>query len=632
MHMQADELNDHHAATEETVAAANPRTSATRWASAAIVALHAFLVTRIVPLGIAFSGDPVVGTDYALHSTRAIEAGEHFLPHGRLWGYDPFHAAGQVAGTVTDLDNKAAEVFVGFVGPLAGHARAFNLFLLLSFVLIPVAYLAGARVLRLRPWAGVAAAALASAAFHFDPYIANWTLFGGYAFIHASVVAPVIVAVLAHQVESPSRRAALWLAATGPFFFTHALTPMLVAVLGAALVPLALRSGLRALTGTAAAIAAIIVINLPWIGPMLADWHTIVPTPGRVQAPVPLFTEMSEYVLSGRVYGLVLPAIAGAAGIALLWRSGRRSVAATFGLGSALLFLTAFEGHHIAAIQTMVEPPRLKVAFPFALAFPAAIALEYGAHRVIQNGRWKWALAAVVVIATAFHTAVLRPVATRAFGTARLRNELDPRASELLTALQTLGDERGRIALEEIGPLDGGSPPFKTYIAAFGPSRTGRAWIGGPYYRGWTGHKIAAFVNGKLCDAPLSDLSDEEIMSRFERYDVTGVAAVQPATIERLRRAEGVLEEAVTVEPYVLFRVLRDAQPMLEGTGEVEYATDRIDVRPTGNGDVVLKLHWDRRLVVAPPLVLSRELHDEDPIGFIRVAGHGGSPFAITVE
>jgi hypothetical protein len=616
-----------------TAEPAGPVARRVPWPELGVIAAHVALLLRLLRPHVLFGADPVRSTDHALHWYRAHVAGRHFLPEGRLWGYDPFHAAGSVTGTVHDLDNKAVEVFVGVLGPVLGGGAAFNWFLFLTYAAVPVAFLIAARVLRLGRLEGVLAAVLASAAFHGDPYVANWTLFGGFGHVHASVVAPLVVALLARRIEQPDAKSAWWLLATAPLFYVHVLSAVLTAALGIALVPQALRAGVRRLGLTLAVVAAIVLVNLPWIAPMLGDWGRILPTPPETSSGGVPLSGFVRLVGEGRVLGLLLPVVAGAAGVVLTWRAGRRSLAAAWGLGGLLLLVGAFEGNRSELLLSLVEPPRLKVTVPFALALPAAVALVAAArHAVRRWGRVPAAIGCAALVLVGANV-LLRPLANRALGMAHLRSALDPGADALFARLRDLGDPRGRLALEEIGPFDGGKPPFRAYLAALAPLHTGRPMIGGPYYRGFTAEKVAAFVNGKLAGRDITALSDREILERLDRYDVTGIAACQPSSIERLREAEGaVVEEVGAVPPYVLFRVRRDAQPTVLGDAAVDVTYDRIDVRPRSAEPIVLKWHFDPRLSVPEPLRLTREpVPDGDP-GFVRVEGHDGEPFAITLR
>ncbi len=609
------------------------RVRATTWLAGAVVIAHVVLLLRLLRPAVLFGDAAVRNTDHALHWYRAFVAGRHFLPCGRLWGYDPFHTAGTVTGTVHDLDNKAVEVFVGVFGGVFGDGRVFNFFLFLGYGAIPMGFLLAARVLRLRPGAGVAAAAVAVAAFHGDPYFANWTLFGGFGHVLASAAAPVVVAVLARRVERPDARSAWWLLATAPLFYVHVLAGVFTAVLGLGLIPRALRAGPRRAAVTLAVVAAIVIVNLPWIAPMLGDWGRIVPTPAaNVTAAAAPFAGLWKLVSAGRVYGLLLPVVAGGAGVILTWRSGRRTLAAAWGLGGVLVFLGGFEGNRSAVLRALVEPTRLKVTLPLALALPAGVALAALAGRCVARWGRRGPPIALAALLACGYPVLVKPLLPRAFGDAHVRSALDPRAEDLFTRMRTLGDPRGRLALEEIGPFDGGSPPFKAYLAAIAPLHTGRAMIGGPYYRGFTAEKVAAFVNGKLIGRPIAEQTDADIAERLDRYDVTGIAACTPTSIQRLRAAPSVVKEVGEVLPYVLFAVRRESDPTLVGEAEMDVDYDRISVRPLASAPIVLKLHYDERLSVPAPLVMTREpVPDGDP-GFIRVEGHGGRPFEITTR
>lgn len=603
-----------------------------RCAIAFVLVAHILLLSRLFPFDAAVSGEPVLNVDHALHYYRAVSAGRHYLPEGALWGYDPFHAAGYPAGTVTDLDDKAVEVFTGVFGPLIGNGRAFNLFLFLAYALFPLAYFASARLLRMSPAVAVTAAALSSAFFHFDAKVANWVLFGGFGFVFASVAAPCLSAALARYVERPDRRGFLLLIAVAPVFYFHVLTAVLLAVLGFVLLAPLSRAGSRAILGALLATAVIVVVNLPWIAPMLSDWGIIRPTPVGFHTGRPFLAGLLQQFGEVRFWGLILPLVAGTAGLVELWRNGRRWLAGAWGTGALLLLLAGHEGSRVPALVAFIEPPRLWVSLPFALALPAAIGIVASVRRILDSyrGLVRWGVVvALILLLLIGGKGIVLPVATRIFGTARLKTGLGRDARLLFASIRQAGDPSGRVAFEEIGDHDGGRTPFGSYLAAIAPLETRRCYVGGPYYRGFTGHSASAFVNGKIAGGRIRDLSNRELAAWFDRYDVTAVVACVPGSIDRLEDAEDLVKLVGMVPPYHVFEVLRPPDAFALGAGTVRYAYDRIEVTAESAGDLVIKAHWDRRLTVDAPRKLAREPVEGDPVGFIRVTGGAPGSFVI---
>ena len=603
-----------------------------RFALVLVLAVHVFLLTRLFPVTAAVSAEPVLNVDHALHYYRAVSAGRHYLPEGALWGYDPFHACGYPAGTVTDLDDKAIEVFTGVFGPLIGNGRAFNLFLFLAYALFPLAYFGSARLLGFSTAVALTAAALASAFFHFDAKIANWVLFGGYGFVLASVAAPCLSAVLARYVERPDRRGLALLVLIAPVFYLHVLTAVLLAVLGFVLLIPLFRAGRRAVLAAVLATGAIVAVNLPWIAPLVADWGIIVPTPVGFQEGRPLLGTLARHLGEVRFWGLILPVVAGAAGLVELARTGRHWLAAAWGVGAFAILVVGYEGQRVPFLVAFVEPPRLWVSLPFALAIPAGIGLVASARGILRvrsrSTRLRVGAALFLLVAVGWRGVGL-PVATRLLGRAELRTGYPDEARLLFERIRGLGDPAGRVAIEEIGDHDGGRTPFGSYLVAVAPLETGRAYVGGPYYRGFTGHAASAFVNGRLAGRPVDELGSADLAAILERYDVTAVVTVKARSTASLRRLTDVLEEVAVVGPYVLFEAKRPSNPFLLGRGTVGYAYDRIEVNAESPGDLVIKVHWDRRLTVGAPRRILREPVEGDPVGFIRVTGGGPGRFVI---
>ncbi len=604
-----------------------------RAALVAVLVLHVLFVTRQLPLDVAFGADPILRTDYSLHWYHASVHATSFGGPLASWGYDPFHMAGWVGGTISTLDDKALIAWTWLFGEALGAGRAFNLFFLVAFSLVPLAGYTAMRILE-RPRAeGVAAAAAFAVAWNLDLEVVTWSLFGTYAFLLATAVAMPITASLSRAIRVPGWRNAALLAATAPLFYLHALTPLMCAILGLALVVPLVRAKQRALPA-ATAVLVIAVANLPWTLPMLADLHLLepLPRPGRlVHGGGGGLSELArQFALpTPRFFGVIVPLVVAPFGLVRLARTGHRHVAVAWGLGGIVVFLTAFLGGYSEVISKFVEANRMRPAFALVAAVPTGL----GAVELFERWRgWMPRTRVVTAVVTALVLALgaFVPVKTRLFGKARLWSQVPERATLLFDALTVLGDPAGRVAFEETGPR----PPagIGLWAGAIGAGQTGRAWLGGPYYRGWVPHSDASFSFGRFGLRPLVDLSDAEIAAFLDLYDVTGLAAIGGESIARLRAATGVVEEAGVSAPYVLFRARRKPSPFLTGSGTVVAKHDTIAVRPDGPGDVVLKLHWDRRLRVDPPLTLVREAHPRDRIGFIRVNGGDGSPFTIRLR
>jgi hypothetical protein len=130
----------------------------------ALALLHLFLVVYFEPLRIMFSGEPIALRDFHTHAEQAFGVSEALDGWGRSWAYDVQLLAGYPTGTVFDADNKAWELWTFGLWKL-GIPRpvAFNLFVLLAHLALPLVILGAARLVRMGWRASLIAWAWASA-------------------------------------------------------------------------------------------------------------------------------------------------------------------------------------------------------------------------------------------------------------------------------------------------------------------------------------------------------------------------------------------------------------------------------------------------------------------------------------
>ncbi|HMR05334.1 MAG TPA: hypothetical protein PKA88_06140 [Polyangiaceae bacterium] len=184
---------------------------------AALVCAHLALLLHFAPLRVLLGREPVSTVDYALHVYQVDRARIAFAEHGALWSYDPFVLAGQPAGVVEDLTSKGTELFVIGLSALGvPWGLAFNLFILLVHLAMPLsAWLVGA-LLRLTRWQTLVLHGLWVWLWFFDSFM-HWSWWiGMITWSFASYAIVVFVALLWRALSDQKLRHLAWLCVLTP--------------------------------------------------------------------------------------------------------------------------------------------------------------------------------------------------------------------------------------------------------------------------------------------------------------------------------------------------------------------------------------------------------------------------------
>jgi hypothetical protein len=135
----------------------------------AVVAVHFALVvyffgTKLPLPELAFNRG-----DFATHANQVNKVVAGFQTAGQHWVYDVQLLAGAPNGEIFDADVKGWELHTWILVEL-GYAEgwAYNLYILLIHLLLPVVVYASARLFRLDRWAATAATTLAVLFWSFD--------------------------------------------------------------------------------------------------------------------------------------------------------------------------------------------------------------------------------------------------------------------------------------------------------------------------------------------------------------------------------------------------------------------------------------------------------------------------------
>jgi hypothetical protein len=572
---------------------------------AAILGVHLWATSRVIPPTALRGPEPFYADDFALHAARATIVAQEIPRTGRLWVYDPSIMAGYPLGaTVFDLDNVGTALAMAALRPL-GPGVAFKVIVWLCLALAPLVIWAAAR--RLGATAAEAAAGAAAATVVAATAITfRLGMFANFLGCHLAVL---VVALAADHLARPrlgSFVALVVVAAAGMlmhvFLAIVVLLPCGLLVLGEARA----RPG-RTLVQAIAVALALAVLAAPWLVPFLR------------YAPVVGWDYPHHFFQTGPLGGvwqtltvldgwhLVLLAL-GTIGFAVWTRRVRGPLAVAYGAWVIVLLAASLQGSRIPFVGRF-EPAHLVLPLAFALAPLAGI----GAVAVVRGALGLAGIAspdAVAVLATlafAPHfllalraTAALPPLAAslppdgRAF-LAWLREHTDPTARILIE--DRLHLERPR---RERDVPD--HPYFGGHLPAMLPQLLGRETIGGPYPEMPIRPHRADLASARFFGEDLASWSPERFAAQLDRYDVGWTVVWSTAARTYLEAIPAVVEPAGEAGPFHLFRTRRRGSFFLRGSGLIDARYDVIEVRNASPGGVVLKYHWYPGFCSDPPL------------------------------
>jgi hypothetical protein len=492
----------------------------------ALFVAHLILASLVVSPGVLFGGEPITSLDYSLHFVRVWATDEMLSEHGRIWGYNPFFLAGYPAGTVFDVNNHFIELFgvalhrVGFSLP-----TAFNLFVFLALLLVPIFTWMAARNFGLSPWQQVTAVGLAILLWFTDGEVRIAWRVGVIASGVAMYTLPYALSSLHRYME---RRTGTSLAA---FLVTGTLISLLhplsfLFFFGMVALYLVVRArwfDLRFWGAMVLFAALVLAINMIWIAPLLqhlslkttSGYHWI----GDLRA---LARDLT--VIRGSGLRLLLYAF-GIGGLAVWWREERKELVELIGIPVVLLTGFGYLSGHLEIFRDY-ETYRNNLVVSFLLVSPAAVAFDRALGWLRTLAPTKRRVVAVagtflVLVFLAKNLVFFAPYARGQFGRHALRplHPADMKVVELVR--ERVGfDER---VLVEYWPL-----------GAMLPWYTGREVIGGPYPLVWMPHNFANFVvyrevsvarQTELFGRSIGEITPEEVRAYLEQYGVGWIVA-----------------------------------------------------------------------------------------------------------
>jgi hypothetical protein len=589
----------------------------------------------------ALRAGPIMGADWDMHVQQCARALDAWRGHRKSWGYDPQMFAGSLAGTVFDLNNKMHEIVVVALTALRLRAAAaFNSFVLIAHLGVPLSAYAAARLFDFSRRAATLSAALASALWFFDSSIHWGWWIGSISWTFGAALSPLSVALFHRWGKQPRAR---WLAATvaalivtlhvHPYTFFLMAPPMLASYVRMA------RSGIsprrHALVVGAAAIT--LLANLWWLSVALRFSGYLVDSAylGGTKLTTLLWDyfgylddpDVTGYIAVRTSFRFLMLA---AAAIAIYrWRRARDERALLLGLGVFLPFALAYLGGHFHVLR-QVQPLRFVFAAAFFAAIAAAAELDalVGSFRDwVKEPRARVAFALLGVIALPklaldvwyyFPNAMpaeedLRAKKGDSIGGAFDNAGLFWPLHRSYAHYPQSSDERQ--VVEFVLKSDDGRG---RWLVEWGTLAERLAWatraqvLGGFPYFNMT-HADANWFKkiGKKAEAA-------DLPAYLERYNVGWLIRTWP--VDAALDNSKLFEPVVAIGPHRIYRVrLPPSFVVGGGPARVRASFNRIEVRDAPKESFVLKYHWLDSLVCKPGCRVEREPMPADRVGFIRV-------------
>lgn len=615
------------------------------WIALGIVfSLHIALTLRFEPLAVVFGPDPISTLDYDTHYQQNLRAVQAFERSGRFWSYDPHLLAGQLSGVIFDADNKLYEFFVVTLGAFGipthtGH----NLFVLLAHLLVAPILFTAARLFRLDLTAATLATALGSACWFFDAF-AHWAWWVGmisYGF--GAVLALLPVALFYRWL---AERRPLQLILMGVLLaLIHNLHPYSFFVLVVPMCFLYLRArrqlSWRGHLAVAGCAVFAIACNLWWLAVAVRFWHYILDSGFYMDTTASyllfdylgLLKEPSATgVLAVRSAFRFLALFAALFGV-LMWRRERDDRFGFFAVTLGTLLCAAYLGGYLGPLR-QVQPYRFSLPATFMAVIPAA------AFLVAATGAWREArLPRLVVALGLLATLVVLPRFVR--DVLYFLPEAVPHHTRPLPAPPpniNSGSGFGTIVWPE---------PFDFTHRPIGPDEQALIQFvrdhddgSGRWLVEWwmLGERLAWATDAQILggfrefNLAHSDANwfrrhpdgagfEPEALGRYlEQYNVKWVVVSNPTPA--LEKRTDLLALDSTVNGTRFYRTRVPSSYFVDGgPGKVTASLDRIEVRGSRGGDLVLRYHYLESLRCQPGCSLYRAEAFGDRVGFIGVRG-----------
>ena len=612
--------------------------------------LHLLVAFYVFPPAVVGAPTPYGGGDYQTHFHQTLRLSEALESTGRMWAYEPRFLAGHPMGLFFDVDNKAHFLWSYGLHRLGlPLSTAFNLFALLSALLVPWVLVLAARLFGLRDRALVVTMGLSTAVYFLDTATRFFTSAGMISYVMSAHLSILVLALYMRLLYSPDRGSWRFFLPTLVLLpLVHLIHVWAFAILVGPLVFLYLWNfrglGKRCHAQVGALVLAVLALNAYWLVPAFVHRELLTQSHKLGQAkPFFFFMDLFETlpfsppeIVQTTCFRFI--ALGGAVSAVYRWfrdKDPRRLAAIT--IMGWLFFLTYVSA--VFPLFGLTEPYRFVTAFGFiALVLCGA---TYGP--LLSFDAWRRGLRSPEIRTIVVLAAVLLPpqLARQLFASApetiptpqALTPDLDPapwdRHSSPIEPPQTILQHRNipknyELARKRLTQRCGG-----------GESRIlVEPWELGEYL-GWASelHVIGGFPDRRMIYENANLFRDIPTHPRYwgqrfrnylGQYNIGCLLIHLPIfpMIEGRRALPKLLER---IGPYRLYAVPNPPGWFFRGTGKVKASLNRIalsELNPApGTESVSIRFHYIKTLRCRPNCRIEKVSLPDSAASFIRVVG-----------
>ncbi len=616
-----------------------------------VVALHLGLTFYFEQTEVIFNDNPNAWLDFDTHIEQTWRVTEALDGWGKSWAYDVQLLAGVPTGSIFDADNKGWELWTYALWKLGlTKGLAFNLYILLTHLLVPLAVMLSARLFGLSKGAALLATLMGTLLWFFDAY-PRWCWWVGmteYALSAYFFLLPL--ALFYRYLKSNKLHHLLTLAIVlslthlnHPYSFVILVFPML-ALYGRAFKQLSVWRHI----GVLGAAAFVIAVNAYWLVVALRFWHYILNSAFYAQSTLSFF--LTDYlgllkeplvtgVLSARTGFRFIFLFAAVCGL-VLWRKRAIERFWLFSVGIGVMLVLAYMGGY-SLVFSQIQPYRHVLPAIYLSVIPAAFFFEEiwrsGALRKLPGLTYAVGGLGLLVVSQNLARDVLY-----FFPEQLPQTSLRP---EDRVALQETNNQVAKISERHMEFRH--EPTFEDFdnmVTWLTTNDDGQGrvlvewWILGEHLAWRTESQIlGGFLERNLDHSAANlfrrweerEISPEEIRQYFEDYAVKWVVLSRREV--ELEKYSNLLKPLGYIPPvHRLYETTVPVSYFAEGSGHAEASMNRIAVTGTNpDEDVVLRFHWMETLVCKEGCTIKQEPLELDNVGFIRVPAPHPRDFTI---
>jgi hypothetical protein len=570
------------------------------------------LLIQLALLGFSFPLSELLSGKFPWHidgpyHLYQIELGRALLKQGVLTGIDPYFGAGHLGGVTYNASARLPVLVAGLLPNSVSSAVLYSVYVLLSALIAPLAVVGMARVLRW-PLLHTALAAMAGLAYWWIGALRWYHTAGMVSFVCASYLGALYGAwtwSICSREPTTRMTASVVLAGIlgGAGIWFHPLFGLLVAPWFLAFLVVNWKEVQWNVMWMRAVPIAIIALalNLPWILAMLGSPNLASQTPYQksVGIGVALWPLVGKWGHGGM--GSFLNPISVTiciVGVFVLHRAVRKRILPFLGVATFLLLFAAFGA----------ASPKIGIVQPNRFLAPAFLFYGLGAAYVLGDailrlrlfGRRELQIAATAAaLLVGLYTAneirrEVTPGPHGHYGVGRPELTSPPvQFVQLESWIRANTREDGRILFEtSLGRIHGGG-----HIAGMLALATGREFVGAPYPYALP---ESSFWDNTGFGEPIGKLTAEELLHRFDYYNVGWIIAHSPALI-------ALAEKATYAQPVAqfgnvrIFKIQRPLSYFASGTGNIAArGFNKIEIDGAQGSELILRYRWVPGLVSTP--------------------------------